>query len=199
MARRRGSFRAFSRQRSFHMTHELRLYTVADEYVDFLMTHDKRVFSNKEESRSFERKYLGTVLSVNQVNYFVPLASPKDSDFYYDEHGVKHIRRSIIPIIRITHRESGGNMSVLGTIKFSNMIPVLATELQQYDIHSEPDEQYRDLVQKQWAFIRRNKEKIYKHAQTIYSQKKKKTEGVGYLNSTVDFLLLEQKMEEYIR
>jgi len=50
------------------------------------------VSSNKEEHRNFERKYLGTVLNVDGIDYFVPLASPKDSDYYLDNNGNKVVR-----------------------------------------------------------------------------------------------------------
>jgi len=87
---------------------------------------------------------------------------------------------------------------LIGTIKFSNMIPVMDSEVKQYDIENEPDLAYRDLVYKQWAFIRSHKSEIYKHAQTIYSQKTKNYKNIGYLDNTVDFLLLEQKAKDFV-
>ena len=180
------------------MTQDLSLYTVSDEYVRYLSEFDKKVTSNKEDNRNFERKYLGTVLSINDIDYFVPLASPKNSDYMADKDGNKTIRKSIVPIIRMAHKERDGIFTLIGTIKFSNMIPVMDSEVKQYDIENEPDLAYRDLVYKQWAFIRSHKSEIYKHAQTIYSQKTKNYKNIGYLDNTVDFLLLEQKAKDFV-
>ena len=41
------------------------------------------------------------------------------------ENGVQKIRGSIVPIIRITSQSSSGELELKGTLKLSNMIPVL--------------------------------------------------------------------------
>jgi protein AbiQ len=50
---------------------KLRLYNVSDDYIRYLRNFDKKVFSNKEESRKKERKYLGIVLRVNDFKYYI--------------------------------------------------------------------------------------------------------------------------------
>ena len=179
------------------MEQELKLYTVSDNYVNYLNKHDNRVSSNKEENRNFERKYLGTVLNLKDIYYFAPLASPKDTDYYIDDNGNKKIRKSIVPIIRIIHKEQNDSISLLGTIKFNNMIPIIDSVIQQYNIQNEPDQAYRDLVSKQWIFIRSHKTEIYRNAKVIYNQKINNIKDIGYLQNTVDFVLLEQKAKEY--
>ena len=69
----------------------------------------KNVFSSKENDRIHTRKYLGIVYSINRYNYYIPLSSPKSSD-YRLENGVQKIRGSIIPIIRITSQSSSGEL-----------------------------------------------------------------------------------------
>ena len=179
------------------MEKELRLYTVSDEYVQYLSKFDKKVMSNKEEERKFERKYLGIIFNNNEFNYFVPLASPKGSDYFIDENGDKQIRKSIIPIIRMLYKNSDGETILLGTLKLNNMIPVMDDVVNEYDAVSEPHSAYRDLVYKEWDFIRKNKSQIYNHASILYKQKIRKL-NISYLDNTVDFPLLEQKMKEYI-
>ena len=180
------------------MDKDLNLCTVDDDYVKYLSKYDRLVTSNKEDNRNFERKYLGTVLNINDIDYFVPLASPKDTDYFTDSDGNLRIRKSIVPLMRIVYRENNGNFTLLGKLKFSSMIPTIETVVLKYDIASETDLEYQGLIYKQWIFIRQNKDKIYKNAKTIYTQKTNKSEGVNYLNSTVDFLLLEEKAKEYI-
>ena len=119
----------------------------------------KKCFSSKENDRNHTRKYLGIVYSINGYNYYIPLSSPKNSD-YQIENGVQKIRGSIVPIIRITSQSSSGKLELKGTLKLSNMIPVPASELTLYNIDHEPDLFYKALIHKEMLFIRKNKNKI---------------------------------------
>ena len=98
----------------------------------------KKVFSSKETDRNHTRKYLGIVYNINGYNYYIPLSSPKNSD-YRLENGVQKIRGSIIPIIRITAQSSSGELELKGTLKLSHMIPVPGSELTLYDMEHEQD------------------------------------------------------------
>ncbi len=88
---------------------KLKLYEVSGEYISYISTVEKNVFSSKENDRIHTRKYLGIVYSINGYNYYIPLSSPKSSD-YRLENGVQKIRGSIIPIIRITSQSSSGEL-----------------------------------------------------------------------------------------
>lgn len=176
---------------------ELKLYEVSEEYISYISTVEKNVFSSKENDRNHTRKYLGIVYSINGYNYYIPLSSPKNSD-YRLENGVQKIRGSIIPIIRITSQSSSGELELKGTLKLSNMIPVPASELTLYDMEHEQDLFYKTLIHKDMLFIRKNKNKIIQNAKILYKQKKKSSPAIGYLKSTVDFTLLEQMHDKYI-
>ena len=121
---------------------ELKLYEVSEEYISYISTVEKNVFSSKENDRIHTRKYLGIVYTINGYNYYIPLSSPKNSD-YRLENGVQKIRGSIIPIIRITSQSSSGELELKGTLKLSNMIPVPASELTLYDMEHEQDLFYK--------------------------------------------------------
>ena len=86
----------------------MRLYSVTDEYIKYLRKFDNRVYDNKEDKRTVMRKYLGIVLKINQLNYYIQMSSPKNSDYKNNE-----IRKSIIPIIRIISYEEIDNIPVL--------------------------------------------------------------------------------------
>ena len=88
---------------------KLKLYEVSGEYISYISTVEKNVFSSKENDRIHTRKYLGIVYTINGYNYYIPLSSPKNSD-YRLENGVQKIRGSIIPIIRITSQSSSGEL-----------------------------------------------------------------------------------------
>lgn len=176
---------------------ELKLYEISEEYISYISTAEKNVFSSKENDRNHTRKYLGIVYIINGYNYYIPLSSPKNSD-YRMENGRRTIRGSIVPIIRITSQSSSGELELKGTLKLSNMIPVPASELTLYDMEHEPDLFYKALIHKEMLFIRKNRNKIIQNAKILYKQKKENNPTIGYLKSTVDFSLLEQMHDKFI-
>lgn len=175
----------------------LKLYEISEEYVSYLRSFDNFVFSAKKEDRNHTRKYLGIVYTINNYNYYIPLSSPKKTD-YQMINGNRQIRKSIVPIIRITAQSGSGELELKGTLKLSNMIPVPSSELTLYNLDNESDLFYKALIHKELLFIRKNKDKIIQYAKVIYKQKKEANPSVSYLNSTVDFSLLEQKHDEFI-
>ena len=100
------------------------------------------------------------------------MSSPKESD-YQIAGEKKVIKKSIVPIIRIVVKNSKGEKELKGTIRISHMIPVPQSELQLYDIENEPDCTYKDLVQNEIIFIRKNQE-IFLLMQNYYTNKKRK-------------------------
>ena len=118
---------------------KLNLYSVSDKYIKYLRQFDEKIYDNKEEIRTHERKYLGVVLTVNEFNYYIPMSSPKKSD-YIDFHE-KIIRNSTKTIIRMNE----GNR-LYGTLRISNMIPVPITELEPYIILDETDLKYKEVI-----------------------------------------------------
>jgi protein AbiQ len=180
---------------------DLHLYMVKSAYIDYLRSDPQliHVYDNKEDTSVYGRKYLGIVLEFPEYKYFVPLSSEKPSD--YDLTG--KIRKDIIPIMRIISTDNHGNPELKGTIRFSSMIPVPDDSLINYDIAKETDPDYKILVQKEYEFIRANKERIIKNAQVLYTQKTKDDSFyVGkvkpnYLKSTIDFQYAEKKCIAY--
>ena len=170
----------------------MKLYTVTDKYIKYLRKFDNKVYDNKENNRCVTRKYLGIVLKINKINYYIPMSSPKKSDYKNNK-----IRKSIIPIIRIISNEELDNVPVLkGTLRISNMIPVPDSELILYEPKNEMDKNYKILVEKELEFIDKNEKLIRKYAKIIYNQKIHNY-NVTYINNVVNFKLLEEKCEEY--
>ena len=167
----------------------LNLYSISDKYIKYLRRFDDKIYDNKEEIRSHKRKYLGVVLTVNEFNYYIPMSSPKKSD--YLDFDRKIIRNDTKTIIRI--HESG---RLYGTLRISNMIPVPITELQPYIIADEDDLKYKEVILGELRYINNNSSKIVKYAKTVYNQKIKNID-IGYINNTVNFKLLEEKLKEW--
>lgn len=175
---------------------QLNLYSVSDEYIEYLRKFDDRVYDNKQEIRVHTRKYLGVVLSINSFNYYIPFSSPKDTD-YYDKEKIK-IRKSIVPIMRITEKKGEDNYKLYGTLRISNMIPVPITEITPYFVQEEKDINYKNLILSELRFIRKNSKTIIKNANLLYKQKSNE-EDIIYVKNSLDFKLLEEKCLEYIK
>ena len=168
---------------------KLNLYSVSDKYIKYLSQFDNKIYDNKEEKRKHERKYIGIVLTVNEYNYYIPMSSPKKSDYIDFEN--KIIRKDTKTIIRI---HEGGRL--YGTLRISNMIPVPITELEPYILSNEKDLKYKDVILGELKFINSNSDKIVKNAKIVYSQKVKDID-VEYIKNTVNFKLLEEKLRQW--
>lgn len=57
-------------------------FVISDRYIDYLSNANTHVMSNKPETRTYHRKYIGILAKLGEYKYFVPLSSPK-TDFKY--------------------------------------------------------------------------------------------------------------------
>lgn len=168
---------------------KLNLYSVSDNYIKYLRRFDDKIYDNKEENKIHERKYIGIVLTVNEFNYYIPMSSPKKSDYIDFENRI--IRNDTKTIIRMHDGER-----LYGTLRISNMIPVPITELEPYILSSESDLKYKEVILGELRYIKNNSTKIVKYANIVYNQRIKNID-VGYIKNTVDFKLLEEKLKEW--
>lgn len=168
---------------------KLNLYSVNDKYIKYLRQFDDKIYDNKEGNRNHERKYVGIVLTINDLNYYIPMSSPKKSD--YIDYGNKVIRKDTKTIIRMHD-----SRRLYGTLRISNMIPVPITELEPYILSNEKDLKYREVIMGELKYINNNSNKIVKYAKVVYNQKIKDID-VGYIKNTVDFKLLEKKLVDW--
>lgn len=175
---------------------EFKLYSVSDKYVEWLRKDYPNVYSNKINSRTHTRKYLGVVLQIEKYKYYIPMSSPKDSDYQITGEN-KVIKKSIVPIIRIVVKNASGVKELKGTLRISRMIPVPESELQLYDMENETDSTYKDLVQNEMIFIRKNRKKIAANAKLLYKQKKAGDTTAGYVKSALDYQALEHLCDLY--
>ncbi len=168
---------------------KLNLYSISDKYIEYLRKFDDKIYDNKEEIRTHERKYLGVVLTVNGFNYYILMSSPKKSD--YIDNDKKIIRKDTKTIIRMHDKGY-----LYGTLRISNMIPVPITELEPYLISNETDIKYKEVILGELRYINNNSSKIIKYAKMVYEQKVKNMD-IGYIKNTVNFKLLEEKLKEW--
>ena len=173
----------------------MKLYSVSDAYISYLRESFPRVYSNKEDNRIHTRKYLGAVIEINGYNYYIPLSSPKKEHDYIDVDGKKEIRKSSLIVIRIVSNEPKSK-ELKGTLQIGTMIPVPSSELIEYNIDSEADSNYKNLVWKEMQFIRKNEKLIIKNAKLLYNKKSAGSEE-KIVKNCLDFKAVEKRCDSW--
>lgn len=174
-----------------------KIYSVSDRYISYLREKFPNVYSNKMDTRIHTRKYLGVVLQVDEYKYYIPMSSPKQTDYQIAGDSMV-IKKSIVPIIRIVVKNAKGERELKATLRLSHMIPVPASELELYDLDNEPDTAYKDLVQSEVIFIRKNQDKISANAKLIYKQKMENDISAKYVMSALNYKALEEMCDKFI-
>ena len=174
----------------------MKLYGISDSYISYIRTRFPRVYSNKEDVRVHTRKYLGAVIEMNGFKYYIPLSSPKEKHDYIFIDGKRTIRKSSLIVVRITDGE-GENAELKGTLQIGTMIPVPESELIEYNINAEPDQNYKNLIWSEIEFIRKNTGKIIKNARILYN-KKSKGSSEKVVSGCLDFKGVEEMCQEWI-
>lgn len=148
----------------------MRLYSISDEYINYLRNYYPRIYSNKEDIRIHTRKYLGAVIELSGYKYYIPLSSPKLKHDYIIVNGQSQIRKNSLIVIRITEK-SGEHMELKGTLQIGTMIPVPDSELIEYDANNEIDIDYKNLIWSELEYIRKHEDRIIKNAKILYTKK----------------------------
>lgn len=177
---------------------ELKLYSVTDDYISFLQSMYSNVYSNKQESRTHTRKYIGVAFRSGKYNYYVPLSSPKRSDYQF-AGGKLVIKKSIVPIIRIVVKNARRERELKGTLRISHMIPVPVSEFIKYDLDNEKDIKYKELVSDEMIYIRKNRHRIIQNAEEVYHQKIHQDESAKYIKTALDFEWLEILCDMFVK
>ena len=159
------------------MKSNLRIYEVKSAYIKFLSNYQEHIFSQNEGKD--KRKYIGIVLEIKGIKYFAPLSSFKDKHKKMRE-GVDFIKIKDYAVVNI-----------------NNMIPVPESQIVNLDINKEKDPSYKYLLQAESREINRQKNRIKKNAEIVYSHKKHNGDSTALSKRTNDFELLEKLCAEY--
>ena len=125
-----------------------RFYHIQEKYVNYLHSGDYRVQFNKGQ----HRPYVGVVLTINGVKYYVPLESPKPNHASIKSGG---------PVLKL----DDGKLGMMG---FNNMIPVPDHALINFDFNDIEDSKYKNLLINQLRYCNSIKEIIIRRAETTY-------------------------------
>ncbi len=159
----------------------IKLYEVNNNYIKYLTQYAPHLFYNKNSSQKNERKYIGVVLFINNIEYFAPLSSFKE----------KHITmKETIDFIKIKN---------YAVINLNNMFPVHNKDYTYVDISNIKDIKYKNLLLSEYRFIKSIQEKIRKNAKNVYKHKIKNGNSTALGKRCNDFLLLEKAYKNYIK
>ncbi len=158
----------------------IQLYEINPAYIDYLVPFAPHIFHNKKDNQKHSRKYIGIILTVNNLDYFVPLSSFKD----------KHSKmQESIDFLKIKH---------FAVLNLNNMFPVPKSERTFLDINKVSDVNYKNLLRKEYRIIKTLESKILKNAKIVYSHKIQNVNKTPLCKRCNDFLLLEEKAREYL-
>ena len=158
---------------------EIRFYEIEPKCIDYLLPFAPHLYGNKQPGQNNERKYIGVVLHINDLDYFAPLSSAKKKHKYIEE-GLDFIRVKNYAVINL-----------------NNMIPVPMSVCKQVDFSKEKNPKYRDLLRAEYRYIKMIRERIWKNARLLYNHKIKNADSTPLAKRCNDFVLLEEKCREY--
>ena len=174
------------------MKDKLKWYIVDNEYVSFLKEFDNKV-ENIDYSNRF-KPYLGIIITINEINYYVPISSVKEKHYKMNED---------IDFIKISE-----NDRILGVLNLNNMIPIdndsvknlKYSEIEKYRNFKTNKEKslYISLLNMELELINSRIEKIKANAFKLYNEKTNRTNS-KISKRCCDFKVLEEKCRKYKR
>ncbi|WP_082789564.1 type III toxin-antitoxin system ToxN/AbiQ family toxin [Acetobacter malorum] len=160
----------------------MKFYTVSHQYLEYLQSIDPRVPNHSGANYKNEKPFVGVIFTINTHKFIAPLTSPKGLPS--KDHPT---------FFKIT--ENNENES-LGSIRISNMIPVLDSEIKEIIFNDIPDEKYKLLIMKQNVIIKKNESIIKSKANKLYNICDINPEN-RYKDRCCDFNLLISKYRNY--
>lgn len=158
---------------------DIRFYEIEEKYVDYLLPYEPRLFHNSKPGQLNRRKYIGIVLQVNNMSYFVPLSSFKP----------KHrTMRETLDFIKVKD---------YAVLNLNNMFPTPPGQYSYVDIKTVPDPKYRSLLMAEYRYIKTIERKIIRNAATLYQHKLEKGDSTPLARRCNDFRKLETACAKY--
>lgn len=154
-------------------------------YIKALSLVEPKVQSNSNLLNKDNKPFLGALFKQGNVEYYVPISSPKPKHFGMKNSSDFH---------KITVVEKGQH-KLLSVLNFNNMVPVVPSLYTRIDINLDKD---KGLLKKEWEFCRNNAKKLQDKATAFYTRFKKKELTPQEKARTVDFVALEKEMKKYI-
>ncbi len=152
----------------------MKLYTVDEVYVNTLNKIDSEVYYN---TTGYDRKpYIGIIVVSGGYNYFIPLSSAKPkhktwknvTEYNYLVYEFVDVSKMTEKSIYVAKKDSSEVKHIVAVLEIRKMIPVPDGLYHEIDIAKIPDAAYRDLLKKEYRFLKPLFTTIQKKANNIY-------------------------------
>ncbi|HEM9292390.1 TPA: type III toxin-antitoxin system ToxN/AbiQ family toxin [Streptococcus agalactiae] len=162
--------------------HEMKFYQIDTNYLNRLRQIDGRVPHNKEfiGRKGKSRPYIGVMLSIDNVDYFVPLSSKKKRSSFV-----------VMPIY-------DDNNEQIATLMLNNMLPVPPKHRKLLNMEGVriTDPKYFDLLMNELNFLRPRRQAIKSRCTIIRSVKVEGKNKPQINEKTKEFCLNLLELEE---
>ncbi|RVU33242.1 type III toxin-antitoxin system ToxN/AbiQ family toxin [Rheinheimera riviphila] len=135
----------------------MKFYTISDDYISYLLNFDHKVPNNGGAGYKGKKVYIGIVLEIGTHKFLAPLTSYKPAQ--------DRIQSSSCSAFKLHERTNPDNK--LGLIALNYMIPVLDSELVEFDIEAQ-EHRYKQMLHRQYEFIKANRQEIIERASKLY-------------------------------
>lgn len=177
-------------------------YEIDINYLKYLNSIDSEVYYNSSYLYNC-KPFIGIIVGINKYNYFIPLTSAKEKHKNWKNIADEHLL--IYEIVNKNKKNNKGifkefskteNLQILSVIDIKKMIPVPDNSFKNIIFKNLKDDNYKNLLQKEYKFCLKVKDKIIKRVEKIYKEQK---ESKVVRNKYCNFSLCEKVMEEYIK
>lgn len=178
---------------------KLYLYYIDDNYLRYLSSIDNEVYYDVSYIQN-KKPFVGIVLNVNGIKYFAPLTSSKQKHTSWKMISDKGVliyeiaNNSNLSKNGVFFKKDTNLYHLLGVLDYKKMIPVKKGLYSKIDVNNISDHDYRNLLQKEYNFIKNISTKIINRIKKMYN--KQITTG-RVLIYHCDFKKLEQAMKNY--
>lgn len=152
----------------------LKFYRIDDTYLNYLKKFDNQVANTVKTG--YTKPYCGVVLKFGNFDYYAPLSSfnkkQKTNFLIFDDNNI-----------------------AISSVRLCFMIPVPDFVLTYIDFSLE-DEKYRDLLENEYRYLKKNINDLKTKADYIYKIGSNRNHFLAY--TCCDFILLEEKMQAYV-
>ncbi len=157
----------------------IKFYEIEHKYINYLSPYAPHLFLNKQDKQNNERKYIGVVLTINDMNYFAPLSSFKPKH---------HSMKDTIDFLKIKD---------YAVINLNNMFPVAPNTYHYVDFSTIKNPKYKALLLSEYRYIKSIQELIRKNALILYNLWLRDGHKTALGKRCNNFTLLEEVCRKY--
>ena len=180
---------------------EYGFYKIDKEYLKYLNSKDGQVFYKEEEGYD-KKPHLGLIVGIDDCLYCIPLTSAKRRHLGWQN--VSEHNYIIYEIIEVSERhrsdvckkidkEGKQYKKILSVLEIRKMIPVNYSVITKIEFDEIEDEDYKNLLQKEYRFLKPYKPDIIRKANELYEKQKE----TGVIKPCyVTFNILEQAYKD---